>query len=34
MSWWQRGDFRIDCFDLVDDDARPNVSVDQAPVRH
>ena len=34
MSWWQRGDFHIGCFDLVHDDARPNVSVNQAPVRH
>ena len=33
MLWWQRGDSRIGCFDLVDGDARPNVSVDQAPVR-
>jgi hypothetical protein len=34
MSWCQRGDLRISCFDFVGDDVRPNVSVDQAPVRH
>jgi hypothetical protein len=34
MSCCQRGDLRISCFDFVEDDVRPNVSVDQAPVRH
>src|SRR5215468_2714329 len=34
MSCCQRGDLGISCFDFVDGDVRPNVSVDQAPVRH
>jgi hypothetical protein len=33
-SWWQQlRDFRIGRLDLVDHDARPDVSVDRAPVR-
>ena len=34
LSWQQRRDFRIGHLNLVDDDARPDVSMDRAPVRH